>query len=173
MDLLEIMKHRRSVRVYTGESVPQEKLERIIDAGLVPAIGKGIRSWELIVVTDPETIRALKGARQGGVKMMETAGAVIAVIADSSKVDTWVEDTSLVMGNLHLMADAEGLGSCWVQCRMRTADDGRTSDEFVRSILGYPENYTVEAMLAMGPVKEHPAPRDPAERRECVHYGKF
>ena len=30
MELLEMMKNRRSVRAYTGEPVPEEKLEKIM-----------------------------------------------------------------------------------------------------------------------------------------------
>ena len=50
MELLEVMQRRRSVRLYTKEEVPEEKLNQILQAGLLSASGKGVRPWEFIVV---------------------------------------------------------------------------------------------------------------------------
>ena len=38
MDLLEIMKRRRSVRQYTEEAIPKESIEKILQAGLLSAL---------------------------------------------------------------------------------------------------------------------------------------
>jgi len=56
MKLLEIMMNRRSVRNYTGEKIPQEKLEQILQAGLLSASGRNRRPWELIVVQEKNTL---------------------------------------------------------------------------------------------------------------------
>ena len=40
MDLLEVMTNRRSVRSYTEEEIPAEKLEKILQAGLLAESGK-------------------------------------------------------------------------------------------------------------------------------------
>ena len=42
MDLLEVMRNRRSVRVYTGETVPEDQVEQILKAGLLSASGKNL-----------------------------------------------------------------------------------------------------------------------------------
>jgi nitroreductase len=45
MELIDIIKHRRSIRKYTGEQIPRTDLERIIEAGLfAPNAGGGQRS---------------------------------------------------------------------------------------------------------------------------------
>ena len=38
MELLQVMKNRRSVRKYTGDKVPQDKLDLILQAGLLAPI---------------------------------------------------------------------------------------------------------------------------------------
>ena len=50
MELIEIMKNRRSVRQYTQEAIPEEKLEKILQAGLLSASGRARRPWELITL---------------------------------------------------------------------------------------------------------------------------
>ena len=37
MDLLEIMRNRRSVRKYTGERIDDEKIEKVLQAGMLSA----------------------------------------------------------------------------------------------------------------------------------------
>ena len=174
MELLEIMKNRRSVRTYTGEPIPREKLEQVIQAGLLSPSGRSIRPWELIVVRNPETLQALSGCRTAPVKMLQEGACAIAVVADAAKIDVWVEDCSIVMNNMHLMADALGYGSCWVQCRLREAIDGRSTEEYVRDILHFPESHHLEAILALGVIDTHPAPRTLDKlRMDKVHYETF
>ena len=35
MELMDMLLHRRSIRKYTDESIPEEKLEKIVQAGLL------------------------------------------------------------------------------------------------------------------------------------------
>ena len=78
------------------------------------------------------------------------------------------------MSNMHLMAHALGLGSCWVQGRLRKAEDGRDTEAFVRDILGYPENYKLQAILTVGVPAEEKKPYELSDLpTEKIHYGKF
>ena len=156
MELLDIMKNRRSVRNYIGVPIEKEKLNRILQAGLLSASGKGLRPWEFIVVQDKETLDKLSECRVGSAKMLAGAGAAIVVIGDAEKTDTWIEDCSIAMANMHLMADSLGLGSCWIQGRMREASAERTTEEYVREILGFPGNYRLQAILSIGTIEKHP-----------------
>ena len=150
MDLLEIMRTRRSIRSYKNESVSEENITKILEAGLLSASGKAIRPWEFIVVEDKDTLQKLSDCRAGGVKMLREAACAIAVVGDKEASDVWLEDCSAVMSNMHLMAHALGLGSCWVQGRLRKAENGRDTEAFVREILGYPEQYGLQAILTIG-----------------------
>ena len=62
------------------------------------------------------------------------------------------------MSNMHLMAHSLGLGSCWVQGRLRQAQNGKTTEEVCRELLFVPEQYALEAILAVGAPAQRPAP---------------
>ena len=174
-DFMDLLLHRRSVRQYADERVPREQLEQIVQAGLLSPTGRSKRDWEFVVVEDRDTLERLAEARSGGAaKMLAGAAAAIAVFGDPSATNVWCEDCSIAMSNMHLMADSLGLGSCWIQGRLRMAEDGRSTDEFVRELLGVPEGLTLEAMLSIGVPDKRPAARtlDDADMSK-VHWERF
>lgn len=174
MDLLEIMRKRRSVRTYTAEPVSEENLEKILKAGLLSASGRAIRPWEFIVIREKAALRKMAAARAMGAKMLEGADCAIVVLGDEEKTDVWTEDCSIAMANMHLMADSLGVGSCWIQGRLREASDGRTTEAYARELLGYPENYRLEAILSLGMPEQHPEARNLEELpMEKVHQEKW
>ena len=50
-EVLKEMKERRSIRKYKSEMVPQDVLDKIIEAGLYAASGKGTQNTIIIQVT--------------------------------------------------------------------------------------------------------------------------
>ena len=157
MDLTQLLLTRRSIRRYTGHPLSDQDLEAILSAGLLAPSSRGRRPWELVVVRERAMLEQLSHCRQGSARMLAGAAAAILVFADPTQSDVWTEDCSLVLGNMHLMAHALGLGSCWVQGRLRNADE-ITTEEYVRERLGFPENYKLEAILTLGmPDAEAPA----------------
>ena len=52
METLEAIRKRRSVRAYTGDPIPREDLETIVDAGRLAATGSNQQPWDFIVITD-------------------------------------------------------------------------------------------------------------------------
>ncbi len=174
MNLLEIMQNRRSVRRYTAEPIPEEKLTAILQAGLLSASGRAVYPWELIVVREKATLEKLSGCRTGGSKMLEHAAAAVVVVADEALTDVWVEDCSIVMANMHLMADSLGVGSCWIQGRLREAPDGRTTEGYVKEVLKIPEGFRLEAILSLGMPDGHAAKRELSElHTEKIHDERF
>ncbi len=163
MELLEIIQNRRSVRKYTGESVSEENLEKILQAGLLSASSRGRRPWELIVIRDKDTLKKMAQCRVGSAQMLAGADVAVAVVADASVSDVWIEDCSIVMSNMHLMADSLGVGSCWLQGRLREAPDGTATEKYLRSLLKFPESLALEAMLSLGMPESHPARRELSE----------
>ena len=160
MDLLEIMQNRRSVRSYTGEKIAKEKLDKILQAGLLSASGRSRKPWEFVVVQEKE--------------MLENAGCAILVFANPEKTDVWVEDCSIAMSNMHLIADSIGLGSCWIQGRLREAENGESTEAYCRKLLNVPEEYVLEAILSVGRLKEHPKAHTLEElEKEKVHYETY
>ena len=134
-ELLKVMQNRRSVRNYSGEPVPMEKLNLILEAGMMAPSGRAIRPWELIVVKDKQKLISLSSCRMGGAaRMLAGADLAIVVLGNEDRSDVWTEDCSCVMENMHLMASALGVASCWIQGRERMAMDGETAEDYARTM---------------------------------------
>ena len=116
-EVLKCLKERRSVRKYRSEQIKDSELEQILKAGTYAPTGMGMRFSIMVAVQDPETIAKLSkmNAAVMGVTSDPFYGAptVIVVLADRSR-GTYVEDGSLVMGNLMNAAYSIGVDSCWI-----------------------------------------------------------
>lgn len=117
MDTIECLTGRRSVRAFQKEQIQREQLEMIVKAGEYAPTGMGAQSPVMVVVQDRETIDLLS---KMNAKVMGSAGdpfygapTVIVVLADPKR-PTYIEDGSLVMGNLMNAAYALGVDSCWI-----------------------------------------------------------
>lgn len=135
--ILECMETRRSVRAYLPDAVPEEKLERILRAGLYAASGMGRQSAMILCVTDKalrDRLMRMNAAIMGTPEKDPFYGApcVLVVLADRS-IPTAVYDGSLVLGNMMLAAHAEGLGSCWIH-RAREEFDSEEGKAILRDL---------------------------------------
>ena len=141
-DVLETIKSRRSIRKYKSDMVPQDKLEKIIEAGTYAATGMGKQSPIIVAVTNKELRDKLSAmnAKIMGVNSDPFYGApvVLIVLADKSR-PTYLYDGSLVMGNLMLEAEAQGVGSCWIH-RAKEEFETPWGKELLQS-LGITEEY--------------------------------
>ena len=111
------MLSRRSIRKFTDEMVPDEVIEKIIQAGTYAPTGMGKQSPIIIAVTNREVrdkLSALNASVMGGKgDPFYGAPVVLVVLADKS-IPTYLYDGSLVMGNLMNAAHDLGVGSCWI-----------------------------------------------------------
>lgn len=158
MRLLEIMLQRRSIRKYTGEDISAEKLEKILQAGLLAPSSRNRRPCKLYVVKDRAKLEELSKAKSTGAGMLADCAAAIAVFGDPQKADTWIEDSSIALSYMNLMAVEQGVGSCWVQMHLREDREGRGAEQNVRDILGAPEHYRTVGILALGMPADEPEP---------------
>ena len=157
---MELMTKRRSVRKYSSEPVTEDQIKTILTAALLGPSGHSKYPCEFIVVKERETLEKLSHCRVGVAKMLNNASCAIVVIADKDKSDTIVEDSSIAMMNMHLMAAALNLGSCWIQLHLRDAEDGKSGEDFVRELLNIPDNYLCQAVLSIGNLEKPPKPHD-------------
>ena len=151
MDLLDILKKRKSIRKYTEEQIPQETIEKIIEAGKLAPSGRNKKPVKLILVKDKETLEYLSNTRSHGSQLLASAKAAIVVTGDSELSDTWIEDCSIAMIIMQLQATELGIGNCWVQVRGRYLDEtGELTADLIKSKLNIEDKYSVECMLALG-----------------------
>ena len=132
------MKTRRSVRKFKPDMPSHEALEKIIEAGLYAASGKGLQSSMIVAITD-KTLRdrlmemnRVIGGWAEGFDPFFGAPAVLLVLADKSSANH-VYDGSLTMGNVMLAAHALGLGGCWIN-RAREEFDSDEGKEILRAL---------------------------------------
>ncbi len=59
MDVFEAAQERRSIRAYLDKPVPQDKLERILEAARLAPSAINREPWHFIAVTDAEKRKAL------------------------------------------------------------------------------------------------------------------
>ena len=173
-DLLDLMCSRRSVRQYADEKISDEQIKMILSAALLAPSGHSKYPCEFIVVKNRETLEKMSLCRKAVAKMLAGAAAAIVVIADKEKSDTVVEDCSVAMMNMELMATSLGIGNCWIQSRIREAEDGSASEDYLRKILNFPENFMCQSILSLGIPAKEPKKRDPEKLKfEKIHSETF
>lgn len=148
---------RRSVRKYTDRQVEDEKLDKVLTAGLYAPTGMNNQAPILVAVRDKETRDKLSwmNAAVMGASGDPFYGApcVIVVLSDPERM-TWVEDGSLVLGNLMNAAHSLGLGSCWIH-RAKECFDIPEGKALLRA-WGVPENYRGVGNCILGYAAEEP-----------------
>ena len=161
MEALEAIRRRRSVRQYTGESIPREDLEKIVDAGRMAATGYNAQPWDFIVVTEQKMIDKLKVAAE----WMDKAGAIIAVVLDPS-TRFWLEDGSAAVENILIASTALGYGSCWLE--------GYTLplEEEFKELLGVPAGKRLLTLVPIGVPVEWPT-REKKPLAEVIHWQRY
>lgn len=147
---LELLKGRHTCRRFTSEAVDRNSIEYILEAARLSPSGHRVRPWNFIVVEDKETLKALSVSKASGATLIEGAAAAIVVAADITKTDVWVEDCSIATIIMQLAAEELGLGSCWVQIRLRKDTEGKDATDNVRKILNLPESHSVLSIVAIG-----------------------
>ena len=171
-DVLETIKSRRSIRKYKSDMVPQDKLEKIIEAGTYAATGMGKQSPIIVAVTNKELRDRLSAmnAKIMGVNSDPFYGApvVLIVLADKNR-PTYLYDGSLVMGNLMLEAEAQGIGSCWIH-RAKEEFESEEGKEILKS-LGIEGDYEGIGHCVLG-YADGPAPKAAPRKDSYVYYVK-
>ncbi len=158
--MYETILTRRSVRSYTQEQVTDAQLNAVLEAGLYAPTAKNNQKPIMVAVRDKET-RDLLSKMNAAVMGVDTdpfygAPCVIVVLADPA-MGTWIDDGSLVLGNLLNAAHALGLGSCWIN-RARECFDLPEGKELLKK-WGIPESYRGVGNCILGYAAETPAPK--------------
>ena len=173
-DVLKAMEERRSIRKYKADMVPQEIIDKIIEAGLYAASGKGTQNTIIIQVTNKELRDKISemnckiGGWEEGFDPFYGAPAMLIVLAKKDW-PTGIYDGSLVMGNLMLAAHDLGIGSCWIH-RAKEEFETEWGKELLKS-LGIEEEYVGIGHCALGYV-EGDDPKAAPRKENRVYYVK-
>lgn len=117
--VFSVIQERHSTRKFLSDPVPQENIQKIIDAGLLAPSGHNWQSPIILAITDKEMRDQFSrencsiGGWKEGFDPFYGAPVILTVLADKS-IPSHVRDGSCTMENMMLMAEALGLGSIWI-----------------------------------------------------------
>jgi len=154
--LLELIKHRKSIRDFLDIPVEREKIMLCLEAARLAPSASNSQPWRFIVVDDKQLKDKLCNAAFSGIyainSFSKTAPVIVTVISETSKILTRIAETfrgtkyyliDIGIACEHLVLEAEelGLGTCWI---------GWFNERAVKSILNIPQRKKVDILIALG-----------------------
>ncbi len=155
--MYETIVARRTIRRFKPDPVPRQLLARLTESARLAPSAANLQPLEFVAVDD-EAVRAaifpcLKWAAYiapaGDPGPGEEPKAYVVTLVNTKVREKMFEyDVGAAMENMILAALAEGVGSCW----LLSVDRDR-----LRTVLGVPEAYRIDSVLALGYPAEDPA----------------
>ena len=140
MEIFEAIEKRYSCRDLSPVEIPDEQLERILNAGRRAASGRNVQPFEFLVVKDRESIDKIATAQS----FISGASVVVCIVADPKASRYWLEDISAAAENMLLAIAAFGYGSTWVEGTLMSKEDE------LKDYLGIPKDRRFMIALPIG-----------------------
>jgi nitroreductase len=128
-----------AVREYDDRPIPDDVLDRIVEAAHLTASSRNLQPWHFVVVRERQALQELGELLRTGPYTANAAAAI--VVAYEHQSIFGVSDVSRAIQTIVLMAWAEGVGSNWA---------GFAGMEEVRKHVGLPDDYDVIAVVPLG-----------------------
>ncbi|MEK9184082.1 MAG: nitroreductase family protein [Patescibacteria group bacterium] len=151
MELMEAIKTRRSIRVFSDKKLEKDVLEKIIEAGNYAPSHCNMQGWKFIFI-DNQDIKN-KIFENGGSHVIKNASYGILVVYNKALVDNtayqdWIQSGAAAMQNMLLVLHSLGLGGCWI-CHL-------PRKKILNKMLNIQKPYSPVAYLAFGYPKATP-----------------
>ncbi len=169
MTVYDLILSRRTIRQFLAKPISKIVLEKLVNAARLAPSAANLQPLEFVAVNDPELNKAVFSclrwaayiSPEGNPKPGQEPRAYIVVLVNTKISDKGFErDSGAALENMILAAWEEGIGSCWVI----SIDRSR-----IHQILGIPEEYKVDSILALGYPAEKPIIE---EIKDSVRYWK-
>lgn len=163
--VLNAIYNRRSIRSYAiNRPVENEKILKLLDAGMAAPSACNLQPWEFIVVTESEPLSRLASAITQGV---QNASMAMVICGNTSKTpwksEDWKIDCSAAVENMMLFATTIGLGSVWI---------GSFEDDKIREIFDIPDSIGVMSVVYFGYPAVSPIPKS-RFNEEAIFWQKY
>jgi len=155
MDILGVIKTRRSIRKYKPAPVSEEEISKILEAGRWAPSADNSQPWRFIVLRSQEVRKKLADTLTWG-RFLSQAPLGIAVVINPRASNHPVEDGAAATQNMLLEAHSLGLGACWI------GTYGSGNEASAKKVLNVPEDERLLSVIAIG----HPAESRQKTRRE-------
>ncbi len=137
MDAYDLILSLRAIRHFTDDPLPEQVIERILQAGRWTGSGKNTQPWQFVVVRDRQMLQTLATC---GAYASHLAGAAMAVIVATPPGHAQF-DAGRVTQNMMLAAWTDGVGSCIASFGEETK---------VRSLLNIPAGFQAYTAISFG-----------------------
>ena len=171
LDFYDVIKTRRSYRMYKTEVPEEKKIKRIINAARLAPTWANMQGMQYIVVKDPDKVKAVWEAVNQKQKFVEAPIFIVGLIKESgsgrnaSGEKYYPIDFGICFEHIILAATAEGLGTCWI---------GMFNEKKLREVLEIPNKFRVLGLTPLGyPIKAKGEITDRKDLEEITHYDKF
>jgi nitroreductase len=151
LDILEIIKSRRSVRTFTDKPLGDSLIEKILEAGRWAPSGMNNQPWRFGIVEDRTIIDKIAPLTRYS-HIVRNARVLITVFLDAEESYHREKDIQAIgacLQNMLLEAHSLGLGAVWLGEIIK-------SDKQIREILGLGSNLELMAVVALGHPDEKP-----------------
>jgi nitroreductase len=172
--LMDIIKKRKSIRVYHDKPLPENMLSDIMEAAKNAPTARNAQQLEYKVVTSRAMLQKLSDCVQAffekyvaampnrppsppsGVRLQAFHRAPCLILICGPKDNDWIEtDASLGAQNIMLYAASRDLGSCFIgMARLLTRDAA------IMKELNISDNQKIAAAVVVGYPNENPAPKE-------------
>ncbi len=139
MDAFECIRTMRAVREFAATPVPDDALQRILQAGRWSGSAKNSQPWHLIVVRDKGTLARLSECGQFAGHLRGAALGITIVVEPSATRGEF--DAGRMAQNMELAAWADGVGSCIA---------AMYEEDKAKAILGVPPQMSMVYAISFG-----------------------
>lgn len=165
MDTLTVIAKRTSVREFSKEIIPREKIETIVDAGRRAPTARGVEPWEFVAVRDRPKLLSLAQTVGNNGKFIKDASCCIIVFCEETKY--YLEDGCAATENILLAATDLGIASCWV------AGDKKPYCDEIKKMFGAGDCLKLVSIVALGYAREEPLGHKKRTLKEVLHWENF
>lgn len=160
---------RRSIREFLDKPVEEEKIEKILRAGMQAPSAKNQQAWEFIVVTSKEDKEAVSTMSPFS-KLAAKASVLIVLLGNTTKMiapEKWQQDLGACSQNMLLQIVKEELGGVWlgVYPTQERVDK-------LKNIFNLPENIEPFSVICFGYSDRNNVFTDRYDKSK-VHWGKY
>ena len=110
METWDAFTSRRNVRQFTDRVIPEDALDRILEAGRRAPSSRNWQPWDFVVVTDRDQLRELSKVWRGAGHVADSAATVVLVVEDATQ-DRAQYDLGQATLAMMLVAADQGIGS--------------------------------------------------------------
>ena len=171
METWDAIKARRNVREFEDRPLPEEHLERVLEAGRRAPSSRNWQPWDFVVVSDREQLKELAKVWQGAGHVADSAATIALVLPqtdDAGERDRAQYDLGQATMAMLIAAADLGIGSG----HAAVADQAQA-----REVLGFPADRYAAYLIDLGYPADRPLKplRSPNRRpfSEVVHRGRW